>query len=228
MLEAARRRAAELGLEGVSFAVEDAASLTLADASVDGVLCRWGLMLVPDIDARRGRDRARSPAGRASRCRGVGRPGRERLDDRIGPERARAGPHGAARPRGAGPVQALRRRQPRRAARGRGPRGRGRRGRPADLACSLARGVVGHHAGHVADARAAPPAAHRRRRPRRCDVGPSDAWSATSSRTARSPSRASRASRSPCDPADHPAQEGMARAGLEPATPRFSAVCSTN
>ncbi len=53
MLEVARRRAAELGLEGdeVSFATEDAAALTLSDSSVDGVLCRWGLMLVPDMPA---------------------------------------------------------------------------------------------------------------------------------------------------------------------------------
>ena len=50
MLEAARRRAAELGLDDVSFAVEDAASLTLDDESVDGVLCRWGLMLIPDVE----------------------------------------------------------------------------------------------------------------------------------------------------------------------------------
>jgi SAM-dependent methyltransferase len=54
MIEVARRRAGELGLEDVSFAVEDAASLTLADASVDGVLCRWGLMLVPDMEAAAG------------------------------------------------------------------------------------------------------------------------------------------------------------------------------
>jgi SAM-dependent methyltransferase len=67
MLEAARRRAAELGLEGVSFAVEDAASLTLADASVDGVLCRWGLMLVPDLDGAAGEiARVLRPGGRAA------------------------------------------------------------------------------------------------------------------------------------------------------------------
>ena len=49
----AKRRAAELSLgdDEVSFAVEDAAALSLGDASVDGVLCRWGLMLVPDMDA---------------------------------------------------------------------------------------------------------------------------------------------------------------------------------
>ena len=67
MVEAARRRAAELGLEGVTFAVEDAASLTLADGSVDGVLCRWGLMLVPDIESAPARSRAFSgPDGRAA------------------------------------------------------------------------------------------------------------------------------------------------------------------
>lgn len=52
MVEAARRRAAELGLgELVSFAVEDMESLSFADASFDGALCRWGLMLVPDMQA---------------------------------------------------------------------------------------------------------------------------------------------------------------------------------
>lgn len=51
MLDAARRRAAELGLEHVSFAVEDAAALTFDDDAFDGILCRWGLMLVPDMDA---------------------------------------------------------------------------------------------------------------------------------------------------------------------------------
>ena len=52
MVEAARRRAAELALgELVSFAVEDMESLSFADASFDGALCRWGLMLVPDMQA---------------------------------------------------------------------------------------------------------------------------------------------------------------------------------
>jgi ubiquinone/menaquinone biosynthesis C-methylase UbiE len=53
MVEAARRRAAELGLDQseVTFALEDAVALSFDDASVDGVLCRWGLMLVPDMDA---------------------------------------------------------------------------------------------------------------------------------------------------------------------------------
>jgi SAM-dependent methyltransferase len=67
MLEAARRRAAELGLDNVRFAVEDAASLTLADASVDGVLCRWGLMLVPDMEGAAAEiARVLRPGGRAA------------------------------------------------------------------------------------------------------------------------------------------------------------------
>jgi SAM-dependent methyltransferase len=50
MVDAARRRASELGVEDVvSFSVEDMTGLSFADASFDGVLCRWGLMLVPDI-----------------------------------------------------------------------------------------------------------------------------------------------------------------------------------
>lgn len=48
MVDAARRRAAELGLEHVSFAVADAQELDLEDASVDCVLCRFGIMLVPE------------------------------------------------------------------------------------------------------------------------------------------------------------------------------------
>lgn len=69
MLEAARRRAAELGLgDGeVSFAVENMTALSLDDSSVDGVVCRWGLMLVPDLDAA-AREIARvvRPGGRAA------------------------------------------------------------------------------------------------------------------------------------------------------------------
>ena len=67
MVEAARRRAAELGLAGVTFAVEDAASLTLEDASFDGILCRWGLMLVPEMEAAASEmTRVIRPGGRAA------------------------------------------------------------------------------------------------------------------------------------------------------------------
>lgn len=69
MLEAARRRAAELALgDGeVSFAVEDAVALSLGDASVDGVLCRWGLMLLADMGAGASEiARVLRPGGRAA------------------------------------------------------------------------------------------------------------------------------------------------------------------
>ncbi len=51
MVQAAERRAAELGLDErlVSFQVEDMTALSFEDAAFDGVVCRWGLMLVPDI-----------------------------------------------------------------------------------------------------------------------------------------------------------------------------------
>ena len=51
MVDAARRRGAELGVTNVDFRVLDAGAIDLPDASVDGVLCRFGLMLVPDVEA---------------------------------------------------------------------------------------------------------------------------------------------------------------------------------
>ncbi len=48
MVEAAERRAGELGLENVECRVLDAEHLALPDATVDGVLCRWGYMLMAD------------------------------------------------------------------------------------------------------------------------------------------------------------------------------------
>jgi SAM-dependent methyltransferase len=48
MVEAARRRGSELGLENVDYRVLDAEALELSDESVDGVLCRWGYMLMGD------------------------------------------------------------------------------------------------------------------------------------------------------------------------------------
>ena len=67
MVEVARRRATELGLDNVAFAVEDAASLSFDDASFDGVLWRWGPMLVPDMEAAIGEvRRVLRPGGRAA------------------------------------------------------------------------------------------------------------------------------------------------------------------
>jgi SAM-dependent methyltransferase len=51
MVEAARRRGEALGLRNVEWAVMDALALPLADASVDGVLCRFGYMLMDDPEA---------------------------------------------------------------------------------------------------------------------------------------------------------------------------------
>lgn len=48
MVEAACRGAADRGLANVEAHVMDAEHLDLADASVDAVVCRWGLMLMAD------------------------------------------------------------------------------------------------------------------------------------------------------------------------------------
>jgi SAM-dependent methyltransferase len=51
MVEVARRRAAELGLRNVEHRQIDAEDIALEDDSVDGALCRFGLMLMPDPEA---------------------------------------------------------------------------------------------------------------------------------------------------------------------------------
>jgi SAM-dependent methyltransferase len=48
MLELARRRGEELGLTNVEYREVDAEDLDLADDSVDGAVCRWGYMLMPN------------------------------------------------------------------------------------------------------------------------------------------------------------------------------------
>jgi ubiquinone/menaquinone biosynthesis C-methylase UbiE len=48
MVEVARRRAAAPGLTNVEHRVVDAENIELEDDSVDGVLCRFGYMLMPD------------------------------------------------------------------------------------------------------------------------------------------------------------------------------------
>jgi len=48
MLESARRRARTLALENVKFLVIDAQHIELEDDSVDGVICRYGYMLMVD------------------------------------------------------------------------------------------------------------------------------------------------------------------------------------
>jgi ubiquinone/menaquinone biosynthesis C-methylase UbiE len=48
MVEAARRRAAELGFENVETRTLNAEKMDLDDDSVDGIICRWGFMLMID------------------------------------------------------------------------------------------------------------------------------------------------------------------------------------
>ncbi len=67
MVEAERRRGAELGLTGVEYRVMDAEQIDLEDDSVDGVLCRWGYMLMADpAAALRETRRVLRPGGRLS------------------------------------------------------------------------------------------------------------------------------------------------------------------
>lgn len=51
MLDGARRRGAELGVANVDYRVLDAERIELEDDSVDGVLCRFGYMLMADSAA---------------------------------------------------------------------------------------------------------------------------------------------------------------------------------
>ena len=67
MVEAARRRGSELGLDNVDYRVLDAEALELPDESVDGVLCRWGYMLMGDpAKALAETHRVLRPEGRVS------------------------------------------------------------------------------------------------------------------------------------------------------------------
>ena len=51
MVDAARKRGAELGITNADYRTLDAQAMDLGDASFDGVLCRWGFMLMPDPGA---------------------------------------------------------------------------------------------------------------------------------------------------------------------------------
>jgi ubiquinone/menaquinone biosynthesis C-methylase UbiE len=67
MVEAARRRGAALGFDNIEYRVMDAESMDLGDESVDGVLCRWGYMLMADPGAAlRETRRVLRPGGRVS------------------------------------------------------------------------------------------------------------------------------------------------------------------
>jgi SAM-dependent methyltransferase len=65
MLDVARARAAELGIDNVDFRVLNAESLDLDTGAVDAVLCRWGYMLMADPGAAlRESRRVLRPGGR--------------------------------------------------------------------------------------------------------------------------------------------------------------------
>jgi ubiquinone/menaquinone biosynthesis C-methylase UbiE len=65
MVESARKRGAELGVTNVDYRVLDAQAMDLPDASFDGVLCRWGFMLMPDpLASLRECRRVLDPGGR--------------------------------------------------------------------------------------------------------------------------------------------------------------------
>ena len=67
MLDAARGRAEELGVTGVEFKLLEAEWIDLPAASVDGVLCRWGYMLLADPSAAlRETRRVLRPGGRVA------------------------------------------------------------------------------------------------------------------------------------------------------------------
>ena len=67
MVDATRRGAGERGLDNVDCRVIDAQQVDLPDDSVDGVLSRFGLMLVPDQEqAMREIRRVRRPGGRCA------------------------------------------------------------------------------------------------------------------------------------------------------------------
>jgi SAM-dependent methyltransferase len=75
MVEVAERHADELGLENVECRVLDAERLDLPDKAVDGVLCRWGYMLMADPAAALCRDAPGTASGRTPllrRFRGAG------------------------------------------------------------------------------------------------------------------------------------------------------------
>jgi SAM-dependent methyltransferase len=65
MVAGARRRAAEFGVTNAEFRELDAEQMTLASESVDGVVCRWGYMLMADPGAAlRETHRVMRPGGR--------------------------------------------------------------------------------------------------------------------------------------------------------------------
>lgn len=67
MVRTAERRGQEFGLANVEYQAMDAEHIKLENDSIDGVLCRWGYMLMPDGDAALAETRrVLRPGGRLS------------------------------------------------------------------------------------------------------------------------------------------------------------------
>ena len=77
----ARARAAELGIDNVEFKRLELEWIDLPTASVDVVLCRWGVMFDRRSGGRAARGAPRAAAGRADRARGMGRAAGEPVGD---------------------------------------------------------------------------------------------------------------------------------------------------
>ena len=97
MVEVARRRGGDLGLTNVEYRVVDAERIGLDDDSVDGVVCRYGYMLMGDPAAAFAEPAALS-APAPSGARSLRRTGAQpvRLSGSSAPRRARA--HAASAP----------------------------------------------------------------------------------------------------------------------------------
>jgi ubiquinone/menaquinone biosynthesis C-methylase UbiE len=63
MLAIARERAAAVGVGNIEFRESDGESLTLPERDFDAVVCRWGLMFMPDLDQALSGIRARMKPG---------------------------------------------------------------------------------------------------------------------------------------------------------------------
>ncbi len=132
MLEVARARASELGIENVEFKRIELEWIDLETASVDVVLCKWGLMFAVDPEAALREIRRVLRPGWGSRARRLGRASGEPVGDDHDARAGRARAHHAARSRRAGHVRAGAARAPAGSApRRRIPRSGGRVGRAA-------------------------------------------------------------------------------------------------
>jgi SAM-dependent methyltransferase len=101
MVRVAERLASSLALENVRCRVLDAEHLDLPDQSADGVLCRWGYMLMPDAPAALRETRRVLRAGGRLSCAVFGDPAENpwvTLPMRVLHERGHVGPPQAGTP----------------------------------------------------------------------------------------------------------------------------------